>query len=73
MTNTITTSRGTTVSLEEQDGVTLVVLRNAKAPTDLRRAEAGRVVDGGYQAPIIMPYALSPEVLRAIATLIDEK
>lgn len=71
MTDSITTSTGTTVSVEEHDGEKVVILTNPDAPEDLRRSEAGRLVIGGYQAPLFMPYALSPETLRAIAELAE--
>lgn len=67
----ITTSTGTTVSLEQRDGDTIVILTNADAPEDMRRAVGGRITEGHFQTPLFMDFALSPEVLHAIATLID--
>lgn len=66
-----TTSTGTTVSLREEDGETCVVLANPNAPEGMRETTAGRVIDGHYQASIFMPFAMSPEVLRIIADLIE--
>jgi hypothetical protein len=71
MSEQILTSTGTTVRLGEEDGETVVVLANPSAPPDLREAVAGRIVAGHFQAPLFMPFAMSPGVLRAIAELID--
>lgn len=74
---TITTSTGTIVSLKpSNDGpqpILAVVLDNPAAPSDMRGVEVGRVVDGGYQPAMFAPWALRPEVLRAIADLIDQE
>lgn len=68
----ITTDGGTTVSLEEVNGATLVFLDAPDAPEDMKRVEAGRVAEGiAYQPPIFAPFAMRPAVLRAIADLID--
>jgi hypothetical protein len=71
MSRQIVTSTGTTVRLGEEDGETVVVLANPSAPPDMQEVVAGRVVDGHYQARTFMPFAMSVEVLRAIAELID--
>lgn len=69
----ITTSTGTTVSLEQDGENTLVILAAPDAPEDMRRIEAGRLVynNAGFQPAFFFPGALSVEVLRAIATLIE--
>lgn len=81
----ITTSTGTTVTLttrtfgtavehlDETERDTVVVLDNPAAPDDARHVEAGRIVfDGrGFQPVPFFPAALSVEVLRAIADLME--
>lgn len=69
---TITTETGTTVSLKPDGSHALVVLDNPSAPDGMRDLEAGRVVNGAFQAAMFMDFALRPSVLRAIATLIEE-
>ena len=83
--STITTSTGTTVTLstctlgtdverpDETEFDTVVILDNPAAPDDARRVEAGRIVfDGhGFQPVSFFPAALSVEVLRAIADLME--
>lgn len=70
----ITTSTGTDVHVttREATGDRIIVLDNPNAPDDMRMCEAGRVIDGGFQPAPFVAWALSPEVMRAIATLIDE-
>lgn len=69
----IVTSAGTTVSLEVRDGEKVVILEVPDAPVNLRSLEAGRIVfEGqGFQPAPFFPGALRPEVLRAIADLIE--
>lgn len=73
MANSITTQRGTTVFLGSHGAncsSDLVVIDHPDAPADLRNLEIGRLAGGGYQ-PVGADYALSPEVLRAIADLAE--
>lgn len=81
----ITTSTGTTVTLttraygtavehaDEREGDVVVILDNPAAPDSDRHVEAGRIVyDGrGFQPAPFFPAALSIEVLRAIADLME--
>lgn len=70
--NSITTEAGTTVSLEEANGETLVFLASPDAPEDMKRTEAGRIVYGAAYQPSMFPaFAMRPNVLRALADLID--
>lgn len=74
MSNSITTQAGTTVFLGSHGAACksdLVVIDHPEAPADLRNLEIGRLTGGGYQ-PAGAPYALSPDVLRAIADLVEE-
>jgi hypothetical protein len=50
---------------------TLVIVDHPDAPPDMRHKEAGRIVDGGFQPAPLAAFALRPETLRAIATLIE--
>lgn len=68
---TITTSNGTTITLEVRHGDTVVVLDNPDAPDDMRNTEVGRVTDGGFQPVMFCPWGLTAETLRAIAQAID--
>lgn len=70
----VTTSTGTNVwvATREATGDRIVVLDNPNAPEDMRMCEAGRVIDrAGFQPAPFAAWALTPEVLRAIADLID--
>lgn len=68
----IATDSGTTVSIEEHAGLTLVILTAPAAPPGMQRVEVGRVVDGGgFQVIPFMAFALRPAVLRAIADLVE--
>lgn len=71
---TKTTPGGTTVTLTNPGyGNREIVLDHPDAPADLRNIVAGRIIDGGFQTPIIgQPIAMSPDSLRAIADLIEE-
>ncbi|PPF64560.1 hypothetical protein C5E11_03995 [Clavibacter michiganensis] len=73
MSNTITTSGGTTIGIEDEDGERVIVLKNEQAPADMRRTVAGRVIHGGFQPVLFAVWGLRPEVLRAIADLIDSE
>jgi len=68
----ITTSSGTTILLDTQGEDIVVIFENPSAPPDMRHAEAGRLVDGGFQPAPFAPWGLRPETLRALADLIDE-
>lgn len=68
----ITTSTGSTVRLDTIDEETVIILDSLHAPEDMRNHVAGRVVEGfGFQPVPFALYALRPEVLRAIADLVD--
>jgi hypothetical protein len=67
----VTTPEGTTVSLEQHDGITEVVLAHPDAPADLQHKVAGRVTEGSFQPIMFCQFAMRPAVLRAIADLID--
>lgn len=69
---TVTTTAGTTVTLTERHGETLVLLDHPDAPADMRSTEAGRILDSGFQPRPFVAWALKPEVLRAIADLIEK-
>lgn len=71
-TQSVTTSTGTTVRIEEHVGSSLVMLSNPKAPAGMRDIEAGRLIDSGFQPAPFAAFGISPETLRAIATLIEE-
>lgn len=72
MNPSITTDHGTTVSLDREHGETVVVLESPGAP----RCTAGRLValgdEVGFQPAPFAPWAVRPDVLRAIATLADQ-
>ncbi|WP_152185115.1 hypothetical protein [Segeticoccus rhizosphaerae] len=74
-TDLITTSAGTNVwvTTREATGDRIVVLDNPAAPDDMRMCEAGRVIDGGFQPAPFAAFALSPEVLLAIANILDQE
>lgn len=67
----ITTENGTTVRVIRY-GMTLIVeLDNPAAPPDMRDTEAGRIIDGGFQPSPRAAFAMRPDVLRAIAELME--
>lgn len=70
---TRTTSTGTTITLEQYGADLAVIFANPNAPADLRRTEAGRVIDGGFQPAPFAAFGMSPEALRIIATLIEDQ
>lgn len=67
----ITTEHGTTVSIEDRDGERLVILDNPDSPPEMRGAEAGRMIDGGFQPHPFANFLMRPAVLRAIADLME--
>lgn len=71
---TKTTPGGTTVTLKESEyGDQEIWLDHPDAPADLRDLVVGRIIDGGFQTPVLSrPIAMSPDSLRAIADLIEE-
>lgn len=69
---TITTSTGTTVTLAERLGDTVILLDHPNAPAHMRNTEAGRIIDGSFQPAIFAAWSMQPEALRAIADLIDQ-
>lgn len=68
---TATTSTGTTVTLTQRDGDTVVLLAHSGAVAELRHTEAGRVIDGAFQPAPFAPWGLTPPTLRALADLIE--
>jgi len=68
---TITTDTGSTISLTDKGGETMVVLDHPDAPEGMRHCEAGRVIEGGFQPVPFAAYGLTPTALRAIADLIE--
>ena len=70
----ITTSNGSTVTTEPSEHGTIIVLDHPDAPDDMRHYTAGRIVDnGGFQPVPFCVAAIGPEVLRAIADLIEQE
>lgn len=67
-----TTSSGSTVTVIPSDAGPLIVLDHPEAPEDLRNAEVGRVIEGSFQPAPFCVVGLRPEMLRAIADLIEE-
>lgn len=67
------TSTGTTVSIVQESDGSYVYLDHPGAPADMRPAEAGRVIEGRFQSAAFCAFAMSPEVLRTIADLIEEQ
>ncbi|WAB09161.1 hypothetical protein SEA_EESA_51 [Arthrobacter phage Eesa] len=74
---TITTASGSTVRVEEFEGERVVVLDHPDAPDDMRDTVAGRlaVLDGGrgFQPVPFAAFLMSPEVLRAVADLLERE
>lgn len=70
-----TTRTGTTVwvTTRETTGDRIIVLDNPAAPTDMQMTEAGRIINGGFQPAPFAAWALRPEVLNAIADLIEQE
>lgn len=67
MTESITTENGTEVGLRYVGKSTVVVLSRADAPA----TEAGRIEGGGFQPVPFAEFGMRPDVLRAIADLIE--
>ncbi len=67
--HTITTDSGTTVTLTERDGETLVMLGNTA--TGQPNIEAGRIIHGAFQPVPFCDWGVTPSALRAIADLIE--
>jgi len=67
----ITTPHGTTVRIEQHPTGALVILDHPAAPADMRNHEAGRIIGGGFQPAPFAEFGLRPDVLRAIADLIE--
>ncbi|MFD6356771.1 hypothetical protein [Nocardia tengchongensis] len=68
---TITTITGTTVTLADRDGGTVVLLDDPASPPDMRATDAGQIIGGGFQPAPFAAWALRPGTLRAIAELIE--
>lgn len=66
----ITTEHDVTVTVTSTD---LVVLDHPDAPDDMRHIEVGRLTHcgEGFQPVPLFPGAMRPDVLRAIADLIE--
>ena len=71
MTSTITTKNGTTVALRPSSHGPLVILDSSAAPDDMRHTEAGRIWEGTFQPTMFAMFGMSPDVLRAVADLIE--
>ncbi|MBF6277009.1 hypothetical protein [Nocardia nova] len=67
----ITTDTGTTISLTEEGGDTIVMLHAPAAPDDMQSTGAGRIIQGSFQPVPFAAWGLTPSALRAIAALID--
>ena len=73
----IITSGGTTVKLQpcSDCGSADVILDHPDAPANLREVNAGRVTNAGggkgFQPSQFADFSMSPEVLRAIARLME--
>lgn len=71
----IATEHGTVVSVDDApdfDGAYAVRMDNPASPDDLRDAEVGRIIEGGFQPRPFAAVGFRPSALRAIATLIEE-
>lgn len=73
----ITLSSGTTIRVETTAHEKLsIILDNPGAPAEHRNAEVGRIIElegrHGFQPAPFSAYALTPEVLRAIAEIIEK-
>lgn len=65
------TSTGTTVTVEERHGDSVVICDNPGAPDDMRHCEVGRIIDGSFQPASFCEFGLRPEVLRIVAGLVE--
>jgi hypothetical protein len=72
----ITTKNGSTVKIDLHPTGALVILDHPDAPEDMRHKEAGRIIDVGgelgFQPAPLAAFAMRPDVLRAIADLIEQ-
>lgn len=75
----VTTSTGTVVDVVPPTHAgrwPTITLHNPANGDDVEPLEVGRIIDGGIQvsplATLLMPHAIAPEALRAIATVIEE-
>lgn len=68
---------GKRITVEEYSGERVVVLHNPGAPDSLKRIEAGRIITmstgAGFQPAPFLAGLFSPDTLRTIAGLIEEK
>ena len=79
MTESITTSTGSTLAIEANGANRIITIRHPDAPEDLRVLEMGRAVsfEGkplGFQPTPMLGFTgaiFSAEVLRAVAALLD--
>lgn len=69
MADSITTENGTEVGLRYVGAATVVVLSR----DDARTTEAGRIEGGGFQPVPFASFGMRPDVLRAIADLIERQ
>lgn len=67
----ITTPHGTTVSIVHRDDGPVIRLSNPDAPARYRSSTLGTVTTRGYLAIPELPYELGPDVLRAIADILE--
>ena len=69
----ITTSAGISVWVvtRRATGERIIILDHPEAPKDMRWTEAGRIISGHFQPAEPVDFAMSTEVLRAIADLMD--
>lgn len=73
--NVRSTSTGKLIHLVTQrsTGDRIFVVERPDKPKDKRFMELGRIYEGHFQPIMDAGYALSPEALRLIASLIDEE
>lgn len=71
-----TLSNGTEIHLEDTEAGTIVYLDSANAPEDMRPVEAGRIITSGphtgFQPAMFAAFAMGPELLRALADILEE-
>lgn len=79
----ITTSTGTTITIQDSDHGPLIILDHPDAPADARHIEAGRIIEApghnpageltnrGFQPAPFSAYVLTAETMRAIADLVE--
>lgn len=71
MTDSITTERGTTISLRRIHGQTIIVADNPGLPSEHRHADIGIMTRGGFHPQVPEWISLTPSALRALADLIE--